>query len=388
MMNIEQAFELALTEARKGAPFVSPNPLVGCVILDAQGNFLSKGYHQKYGEAHAEINALKGLSLDDLKDAHVIVTLEPCAHEGKTPSCAKTLAKLPIRKVTFGLVDPNPLVAGQGAQILRDAGILAEELKPGDVANYESLKYQLEKVCENFLWNFRQKKIFVALKVATSLDGQIALKNGESKWITGPESREFVHELRAQYDAVLVGAGTVRFDNPSLDIRHPQIQKSNQVVVLDPRGDLLSQLRELKLAQVRPLKQIFWCVDSSLKDQCLQLFPSSESSPQFVFVHLNESGQIDLEQLLGELYQKGLRSLMIEGGGVTASAFLKEGLVNRLWLFQAPLILGAGFGVSWTSALQISSIAQGINLKYLELLSFGQDRCWTGLLNFHEIQQK
>ena len=230
-MNLDQAMQLAISEALKGAPFVSPNPKVGCVILDSQGELLSTGYHKKFGEAHAEIEALKNLNPDQLKGAHLIVTLEPCAHEGKTPSCAKTLAKLPIKKVTFGLVDPNPLVAGQGAKILKEAGIEVEE--------YQGiLKADLEEVCEEFLWNFRQKKVFVAVKIAQSLDGKIALLNGESKWITGPDSRQKVHELRAQYDAVLVGKNTILIDNPSLDIRHPKIQKENKVVVLDRSGEI------------------------------------------------------------------------------------------------------------------------------------------------------
>lgn len=384
MMSLEQAFELALAEARKGAPFVSPNPLVGCVILDANGNFLSKGYHQKYGEAHAEVNALKGLSPESLRGAHVIVTLEPCAHEGKTPSCAKALAKLPIKKVTFGLTDPNPLVAGQGAQILKDAGIEAEELSQKSVSNYLDLKMQLEKVCENFLWNFRQKKVFVALKMASSLDGQIALQSGESQWITGPESREFVHELRASYDAVLVGAGTVEFDNPSLNIRHPGIEKTNEVVVLDPNARLLNKFVDLKLMQVRPADHVFWCVASSQKEQCLQTVKDLQVTPQFIFLETDSLGSFDLPDLMAELYKKGLRSVMIEGGGSTASAFLEAGLVNRLWLFQAPLILGAGYGVSWTRGLKTLSMDRGVRLKYPETLNFGSDRCWTGLLNFHE----
>ncbi len=337
-MNLDQAMKLAITEALKGAPFVSPNPKVGCVILNSHGELLSTGYHKKFGEAHAEVDALKGLTSDLLKGAHVIVTLEPCAHEGKTPSCAKTLAKLPIKKVTYGLLDPNPLVAGQGTNILKDAGIQAEE--------YQGvLKNDLEETCEEFLWNFREKKVFVAMKVAQSLDGKIALANGESKWITGPESRQKVHELRAQYDAVLVGKNTVLVDDPRLDIRHPQIQKENKVVVLDRSGEVLKKLNQLKMSEVHKPENI--------------IMLSSQ----------------DLNSVLDELYKKGIRSIMVEGGGQIYSSFLAQGLIQRLHLFTAPIILGKGIG--WADDFEISEISKKLEINSSESQLLGQDTYLT-----------
>ena len=187
------AMELALRVAYLGAAHVSPNPLVGCVIVDENHNFVACGYHERYGEAHAEISALNKIADVEralLKNSTFYVTLEPCAHQGKTPSCARTLSLLPIKKVIYGLQDPNPLVSGQGAQILKNASIEAEV--------YEvPLKVQLFELVEVFLKNFTQKKIFVAGKIASSLDGLMALKNGESKWITSVLAREFSHELRS-----------------------------------------------------------------------------------------------------------------------------------------------------------------------------------------------
>ncbi|MFN9068767.1 MAG: bifunctional diaminohydroxyphosphoribosylaminopyrimidine deaminase/5-amino-6-(5-phosphoribosylamino)uracil reductase RibD, partial [Bdellovibrionales bacterium] len=186
--------------------------------------FLASGYHQRCGGPHAEVEALQKVKPELLAGAHVIVTLEPCAHEGRTPSCAKTLAQLPIKKITYGIVDPNPLVSGKGHQILKEAGL--------DVQEYQGpLKLNLERVCEEFLVNQKEKRIFVALKVAQSLDGKIALKNGKSQWITGPDSRDFVQNLRAQYDGILVGRNTVVADNPSLNVRVPGITKDNHVIV-------------------------------------------------------------------------------------------------------------------------------------------------------------
>jgi diaminohydroxyphosphoribosylaminopyrimidine deaminase / 5-amino-6-(5-phosphoribosylamino)uracil reductase len=340
-MNLDQAMRIAITEALKGAPFVSPNPKVGCVILNSQGQLLSTGYHTRFGQAHAEIEALKALSPEQLKGAHVIVTLEPCAHVGKTPSCATTLAKLPIKKVTFGLRDPNPLVSGKGAQILVEAGIEVEEYQ-GD------LKDDLEESCEEFLWNFREKKIFVALKVAQSLDGKIALPSGESKWITGPKSRERVHALRAQYDAVLVGKNTILVDNPSLNIRHPLIQKDNKVIILDRSGEILKKEDQLKIFKVHKRENIF------------------------------VQPQVELKTILSDLFDRGLRSILIEGGSRVYSSFLAQGLVQRIHVFTAPVILGQGLG--WADRLEVGGMDTKIQLKNIKTEKVGIDAYLTALI--------
>jgi diaminohydroxyphosphoribosylaminopyrimidine deaminase / 5-amino-6-(5-phosphoribosylamino)uracil reductase len=340
-MNLDQAMRIAITEALKGAPFVSPNPKVGCVILNSQGQLLSTGYHTRFGQAHAEIEALKALSPEQLKGAHVIVTLEPCAHVGKTPSCATTLAKLPIKKVTFGLRDPNPLVSGKGAQILVEAGIEVEEYQ-GD------LKDDLEESCEEFLWNFREKKIFVALKVAQSLDGKIALPSGESKWITGPKSRERVHALRAQYDAVLVGKNTILVDNPSLNIRHPLIQKDNKVIILDRSGEILKKEDQLKIFKVHKRENIL------------------------------VQPQVELKTILSDLFDRGLRSILIEGGSRVYSSFLAQGLVQRIHVFTGPVILGQGLG--WADRLEVGGMDTKIQLKNIKTEKVGIDAYLTALI--------
>ncbi|MFP5520042.1 MAG: bifunctional diaminohydroxyphosphoribosylaminopyrimidine deaminase/5-amino-6-(5-phosphoribosylamino)uracil reductase RibD [Bdellovibrionia bacterium] len=375
MLDTAQAMELAIEEAYKGASFVSPNPLVGCVVLNAKGELLSKGYHQKYGEAHAEVNALKGLSTEELRGAHVIVTLEPCAHEGKTPSCAKALAKLPIQKVTYGLVDPNPLVAGQGAEILRQAGIVAEVFEwPGEKG--QKIREELELVCEAFLWNFREKKVFVALKIASSLDGMLGLKNGESKWITGPESREHAHYLRSIYDAVLIGRGTFEADNPALNIRHPHIQKENKVVVVDPSAKSLHKFELSQMAQAHRPENVFWVISAKHKEGLIAPNPC----PQLVFVEPNSDDSLSPEAILTALYSRGIRSVMIEGGSFTAGSFMQANCVQRLWLFMAPKLIGAEAGRSWNDKMKINHINEAQNLKYLKTLKFGNDICWSGRL--------
>lgn len=379
-LTVVQAMKLAISEAAKGAPYASPNPMVGSVVLDAQGNFISSGYHEIYGGPHAEVNAVKNLTDAQLKGAHVIVTLEPCAHEGKTPSCAKMLAKLPIKKVTFGLIDPNPLVAGQGAKILEAAGIEAMVFSDADKKVDAEIKLALEEACEAFLWNFRQKKVFVCLKMASSLDGQVALKNGESQWITGPESREYVHYLRSCYDAILVGKGTIEFDNPSLNIRHPKIQKFNKVIVLDGEADLLKNFANLKLAQVHKAESIFWCVAEEMKEAVLKIVTSLTAPPQIIFCKAKVGGDLDLQDMLAQIYKLGLRSLMVEGGAFTASSFIKDSLINRLYLFQAPHLMGAGGSRSWTESLRIDEMKNRISLLNPKYKILGNDFMITGRL--------
>ncbi|MEK2646964.1 bifunctional diaminohydroxyphosphoribosylaminopyrimidine deaminase/5-amino-6-(5-phosphoribosylamino)uracil reductase RibD [Bdellovibrio sp. BCCA] len=374
----EQAMKLAISEAYKGATRVSPNPLVGSVVLDAQGGFLACGHHEFYGGPHAEVNALKNLSSAELKDAHVFVTLEPCAHEGKTPSCAKMMAKLPLKKVTFGLIDPNPLVAGQGADILRNAGIDAEVFSSADPKEDREIKTLLEEVCEAFLWNFREKKVFVALKMASSLDGQVALRSGESQWITGPESREYVHYLRACYDAILVGKGTIDFDNPSLNVRHPEINKKNKVVVIDGEAELLHRFTDLKLAQIHAASDVFWCVAEDMKENVEKTLKTLSIAPQIIYVKTNVGGDLNLEDLLAQLHLKGLRSVMVEGGAFTASSFIDQGLVNRIYMFQAPIIMGSGGSRSWTETVRVPTMKDKIHVKNPRYLTFGSDFMITG----------
>lgn len=330
---IDQAMQMAIDEAYKGAAFVSPNPKVGCVILNSNGQLLSKGYHKKYGGPHAEIEALHGLSLDQLKGAHVIVTLEPCAHEGKTPSCAKKLATLPIQKVTYGLVDPNPLVAGRGHQILVEAGIETELYQGNFVSD-------LEDVCEEFLVNFKEKRIFVAMKVAQSIDGHIALQNGQSQWITGSESRQHVQKIRSYYDAVLVGYETVMKDNPSLNVRLPGLDKKNAVVILATSDQAQKISGDLNIFKVRSSDQVFVL-------------------------------EGDSSRILTTLYEKGLRSVLVEGGAYTFSQFLKQGRVDRMHVFTAPMIMGEG--KSWTQGLSFEKLENAFRGRGMKTQVFGPD---------------
>lgn len=347
IITADQAMQMAMDVALKGAPYVSPNPVVGCVVVNADHQFLAFGYHPKFGQEHAEINALNKLSDHEIKDSTFYVTLEPCAHQGKTGSCAIKLSSLPIKKVVYGLVDPNPLVRGQGAAILQKAGIATEEYSG-------LLKNDLLNLSEIFLKNFGQKKVFIAAKIASSLDGQIALKSGESKWITSASSRKYVHELRSYYDAILVGANTITQDDPSLNIRHDEIQKENKVIVLDLENTIFKS--DYKFVKLHNKENIIFAVN---KKNPLNLFHQIEFS--------------DLENLTTQIYELGIRSIFIEGGARTYSSFLQAGLIDRLYIFMAPSIIGAQSGLSWTSHVQTESLDKKMNFADLKVTSLGSD---------------
>jgi diaminohydroxyphosphoribosylaminopyrimidine deaminase / 5-amino-6-(5-phosphoribosylamino)uracil reductase len=357
----DSAMKLAISEAKKGAGHVSPNPTVGCVVLDKKNRLLAVGHHQKYGGAHAEVNAVLGLPDKQLQGARVFVTLEPCAHEGKTPSCAKMLAKLPLKEVIYGLVDPNPLVSGQGARILQEAGIRAR--------HFGKWQNDLSESCEHFLVNMTERRPFVSLKAASSLDGQLAHISGESKWITGERARRFAHYLRATHDAVLVGKNTVLKDNPHLNIRHPKFpNKKNKVVILDSNGEILR----------RPELNVFLSHDP----ENIVLVTSNVSSGTDLCtvaqLDQNKDNAAFLNVLLIKLWDLQIRSVLVEGGAETLSSFINNRSADRLYLFQAPVLIGSRTGKSWSEQVTIASMDQRIRLKNPKVRKVGTDLLVTG----------
>lgn len=359
LISDDLAMQLAMDVAIAGAPFVSPNPLVGCVIVDDCHRFLASGYHHRYGEAHAEIDAMAKLTDGELKNATLYVTLEPCAHHGKTGSCAKKIATLPLKKVVYGLTDPNPLVSGQGAAIIAAANIsIHEYMGP--------LKNDLKDLCEVFLKNFTQQKVFVAAKVASSLDGQIALKTGESKWITSEVSREYVHELRSYYDALLIGRNTVETDDPSLNIRHPKIKKANKIIILDPQRRLLTKImngQTYKFLEKNRTHDIYFAVQNKIERAPYQQIEFS-----------------NLQDLLNQVWNLNFRSLFIEGGAKTYSSFLNAELIDRIYVFIAPIILGAKSGISWTGDVGVERMDQQVKLANPKIKKFASDTLISGTL--------
>lgn len=363
----DEAMALAMHIAKKGLGFVSPNPAVGCVILDNTGSLLAHGYHEKYGEAHAEINALKKVSSKQLIGARMFVTLEPCAHHGKTPPCAEAIAKLPLSEVIFGIYDPNPLVKGKGASIIQTAGIKA--------THYAKEQEALERVCEHFLRNMRAQLPFVSIKCATSLDGKLALKSGQSKWITGAEARLEGHFLRATHDAILVGVNTFLADDPSLDVRHPSFpDKRNRVLVLDLQGQGIDKLSSAKLLESHAPEEIFWVIPTEVNSSTLDgLGVKTLRVPT-----LTGTPTLDLKTLKEDLWNLGIRSILVEGGAGTISEFINQKAADRLFLFTAPIIVGEQSGLSWTAGVHsIDNLTHSIALSPLEMTTFGKDSLFT-----------
>lgn len=346
----------ALFIAEEGFGFVTPNPPVGCVIVDQNHCFLSEGFHGFHGGPHAEVNALTPLKDPSLLEgATVYTSLEPCAHEGKTPSCAKTLAKYPISKVISALKDPFEKVAGQGFKILKEAGIETEWMA--------SKKSAAQKNMEIFLKITQEKKPFIALKVATSLDGKVALENGESQWITSEEARQYSRELRGRYEATLIGAGTLLSDNPRMDLRNTRYEgrKKNKLILWDPKG-VIEDLSSYKIYETLGPENIYvW---------------SSENKASVSSSHFIPWKSFEDSQWQEDFLKKGLHSIFVEGGGYTHSEFLKNALFDKIYVFQAPKILGRGKG--WADSLHHSSMDSVSSLSFQEVKPMGADLLLEG----------
>jgi len=390
----QQAMQLALHEACRGAGFVSPNPLVGCVILNKENEFLSSGYHQKVGQAHAEINALNNFyekvstksslyKTEDLVGAKIFVTLEPCAHQGQTGSCAKKLAALPISEVTYCIQDPNPLVSGKGKAILEQSGKKVTCLEYQNSNN--DLVSSAKKLCEHFLYNFEKQRTFFSLKVASSLDGMLAMKSGESKWITGELAREYSHFLRFYHDAVLVGANTIAIDDPSLDIRLANPErftldpstvslKKSKIIIIDPSAKILKNLNQYKISKIHdPTNLIFIVSDKNI------LSTIAEEKINVIYF---QGPKLDINFLDQQLWNLQIRSVLVEGGAWTLSQFLQQKTGQRLYLFQAPIMLGGKNGKIWSENLVIEKLAAKISLTNQLVKFLDPDLLITGKLNF------
>lgn len=352
----EAAMNRAVEVATRGRGFVSPNPLVGCVIVDKHHKLLSVGAHLRYGGPHAEVEALQSLSDNThLKDAIVYVTLEPCSHYGKTPPCAEALAKWPFKKVYYGLKDPNPLVAGKGLEKLRQAGIEVEKFP-------EEYQKKCQQLTEKFLYAMTHRRPFVSLKVGASLDGIMALNSGESQWITCEKSRLKARELRAHYDATVIGAGTLIHDNPKLDFRDTEFagKKDNKIVIIDPKGKASDGFKETHLYKTHGPENIFILTPSEGKG-------AWEKSEVTVLDWTAEKDSWD--HALKGLFDRGIHSLYVEGGAFVFGQILKHSLAQKLYLFQAPKILGKG--QSWSKDFEIQSLNEAIDLEIGTTTSVG-----------------
>jgi len=317
---------LALGEAVKARGRTSPNPMVGAVLVK-DGKLLAKGYHRRAGLPHAEIEAMRRVK--NLKGATLYVTLEPCCHEGKrTPPCTGAILGSGIRKVVIGTLDPNPKVSGKGAKMLRRAGIKVEV-------------GVLEEDCRqiNVFYNhwIRGGTPWVLLKVASSLDGRIALANGKSRWITGEHARHWVHRLRNEVDAVLVGIGTAQADDPALTVRHKSAACQPIRIVLDPKFQISPRAKVFDPGIGAPA----WLLVEPKFQNSRKRSILEKRGHEVIAAPLKKNGRVDLKKLLALLGKKGVLSLLVEGGPGVWTEFLQQNAFQELWAFVAPKLLGA-----------------------------------------------
>ncbi|MDP1605826.1 MAG: bifunctional diaminohydroxyphosphoribosylaminopyrimidine deaminase/5-amino-6-(5-phosphoribosylamino)uracil reductase RibD [Rhodocyclaceae bacterium] len=310
----------ALQLAARGLYTTTPNPRVGCVLVK-DGVVIGEGWHASAGQPHAEINALAKVGAGGTaKNATAYVTLEPCSHHGRTPPCADALITAGVARVVAALSDPNPLVAGQGLARLAAAGIaVASGL----------LEAEAQELNIGFVSRMTRGRPWLRLKVAISLDGRTALNNGVSQWITGPDARADAHAWRARSCAVLTGFGTVRDDDPRLTVREVDSPRQPRPVVVDSR---LETPLTAKLLAGRPL--IFAAVHDAEKINALTTRGAE------VVVLPNPAGKVDLTAMLLELGRRGFNEILVEAGARLNASLLREGLVDELLIYQAPVLLG------------------------------------------------
>jgi diaminohydroxyphosphoribosylaminopyrimidine deaminase/5-amino-6-(5-phosphoribosylamino)uracil reductase len=349
----EKMMRRALVLARKGVGKTGPNPAVGCVIVK-NGVIVGEGWHRKAGTPHAEIHAL-ALAGESARGADVYVTLEPCSHFGKTPPCADALMEAGVGRVFAGMVDPNPRVSGTGLERLRAAGIPAVS---------GILEESCRGVNEPFIKHVTTGLPFVLLKSALTMDGRIATACGNARWITNEISRRFVHRLRSQADAIMVGVGTVIADDPELTCRI-QGGRDPVRVVID------SMLRIPPAARLLRLDSRAKTVVATISDQKEKIDAIRELGAE-VLICREKDGRVDLQDMLARLGLMNIQSLLLEGGSTLAGEALRQGLIDKVMLFYAPKLVG-GDGPGLFAGMGIERMEDAYRLKRLRIRRFGED---------------
>lgn len=354
---LERANELA----RRGAGSTSPNPAVGAVVV-ADGRIAGEGYHHRAGEPHAEIHALQAAG-DRSRDATLYVSLEPCNHFGRTPPCSHAVVGAGIARVVIGVTDPNPKTDGGGLRYLRAHGVAVEIAD--DAASRD--------IVEPFARAIRASRPYVTLKMAMSLDGFVTSSRGIQQWLTGPQAREFVRQLRITHDAVAVGAGTVRVDNPRLTVRppHHRLLPYRRVVLCETDS---VPAQSLIFSPHEGYEPTIVAAPAGLREPFAALEPVAE------MLYVGESGsrQLDIAQALYDLRQRGITSLLCEGGPTLAGKLCELGLVDRFYGLVAPQLLRAPDAVP---VLTASSLPQVRGLRFDRVERVGPDLLIAGIVD-------
>ncbi len=349
MLNDRNYMERALALAAGARGRTSPNPMVGCVVV-SNNRVIGEGFHASAGKPHAEVIALQAAG--DVSDATVYVTLEPCNHEGRTPPCVNLLTERKPARVVAAMQDPNPLVSGRGIQSLREAGIDVE------VGLLEDEARQLN---EAFIKYITTGLPLVIAKCGMSLDGKIATRSGDSRWVTGEESRHRVHQIRDQVDAILVGGRTVMLDDPSLTTRLPQRENRNPVRVL---LDAAEGLDTDRMVFRTPADAPTWIAVTEERD-----YPQADE----VLSIPSGPGGVDMVCLMQELGHREITSVLIEGGGATLASAFNSGVVDKVMFFIAPKIIGGREAVSAVEGAGAERMKDVLTLRDMTATPVGGD---------------
>ncbi len=353
-MNDQKYMELALKLAKKGQGFVSPNPLVGAVIVK-DGRILGQGYHQRYGEFHAERNALASCR-ESPAGATMYVTLEPCCHYGKQPPCVHAILEAGISRIVIGSRDPNPLVAGKGIDILRSSGVSVSE---------NVLTRECNKLNEVFFHYIQKKEPFVILKYAMTMDGKIAAYTGLSQWITGEEARAHVHEQRHRCKAIMVGVGTVLTDNPLLTCR---MEGGNNPVRIICDTHLMTPLSsQIVTTAVHIPTIIATCQTDEEKQKKYK-----DAGCHFLILSKYDE-HVNLKELMKKLGEAEIDSILLEGGETLNWSALKSGIVQKIHAYIAPKLFGGSTAKTPIGGKGVPSPSHGIKLKESIVTQLGKD---------------
>ena len=364
MQKKEEYMRRALELERKGEGHTSPNPMVGCVVVK-DGRIISEGYHEKYGEFHAERNALTRCT-EDTAGADLYVTLEPCCHQGKTPPCTDIIIEKKIARVFVGSMDSNPLVAGKGVQILRDHGIYVET---------GILDAECRKLNEVFYHYIATKTPFVVMKYAMTLDGKIACATGDSKWVTGEIARTQVHRMRGRYRGIMVGIGTVLADDPMLNCR-VEGGVDPVRIICDSNLHIPTESQIVKTAS--DIETIVACSQEALESERKQEKIRRLKEAGIQIIGTEGAHGVNLVELMKKLGGQNIDSILLEGGGTLNASALEDGIVNKVYAYIAGKLIGGMDARSPVEGMGIDRMADAITLQNVEIEKLGDDFCIVG----------
>lgn len=364
MQKKEEYMRRALELARKGEGHTSPNPMVGCVVVK-DGRIISEGYHEKYGEFHAERNALTRCT-EDTAGADLYVTLEPCCHQGKTPPCTDIIIEKKIARVFVGSMDSNPLVAGKGVQILRDHGIYVET---------GIMDAECRKLNEVFYHYIATKTPFVVMKYAMTLDGKIACATGDSKWVTGEIARTQVHRMRGRYRGIMVGIGTVLADDPMLNCR---VEGGVDPVRIICDSNLHIPIESQIVKTASDIETIVACSQEALESERKQEKIRRLKEAGIQIIGTEGAHGVNLVELMKKLGGQNIDSILLEGGGTLNASALEDGIVNKVYAYIAGKLIGGMDARSPVEGMGIDRMADAITLQNMEIEKLGDDFCIVG----------